>query len=241
MATFLPAVQLLRGTTQRDILGIIVVAAAAGVALSMFSADIALGGGILERIAVPTRMLALVALATMLLTASGETWCDVGLRTPLSLRRSATLLVVGYLAVAAAFVIISQFLLPALGIAQETSKIFSELRGDFGEYLYWLFPIAWGSAAFGEELVFRGYVQTRLERVLGSTRAAPLLAALGQAVIFGSLHAYLGLGGATLAATTGLVIGIVYFAGGRNLWPCIILHGLIDTVSLTAMYMGAAN
>lgn len=240
MATVAPSLRL-GGKRRRDILGVVVLAAVAGVALSMFSAEIALGGGFLERMAVPMRMLALVALATLLLAASGESWRDVGLRAPPSLWRSAALVVGGYLAVGVAFVVVSQILLPAFGITHETSKIFSELRGDFGEYLYWLIPIAWGSAAFGEELVFRGYVQTRLERVLGSARAAPLLAALGQALIFGSLHAYLGLGGAILAASTGLMIGLVYIAGGRNLWPCIILHGLIDTVSVTAIYMGAAN
>lgn len=236
----LPAIRTDR-SRQRAAVGVVILAAAAGFGLSLFSAEIALGGDLLERIAVPMRMLVLVALATLLLAGSGQTWRDVGLRAPRSLWRSAAVVVGGYIAVGTAFVMISQVLLPALGITHETSKIFSGLRGNVGEYLYWLIAIAWGSAAFGEELVFRGYVQTRLERVLGSARAAPVIAALGQAVIFGSLHTYLGLGGAILAASTGLVIGVVYIAGGRNLWPCIILHGLIDTVSVTAIYMGAAN
>lgn len=240
MATVASALRM-DGARQRDVLGVVGLAAAAGAALWLFSAEIALGGGFLARLAVPMRMLALVAVATLLLAASGESWRDVGLRMPKSLWRAAALVVGGYLAVGAAFVMISQLLLPGLGITHETSKIFTSIRGDLGEYLYWLIPIAWGSAAFGEELVFRGYFQTRLERIIGAARAAPLIAALGQAVIFGSLHAYLGLGGAILAATTGLVIGLVYVAGGRNLWPCVILHGLIDTVSVTAMYMGTTN
>ena len=227
--------------SQRDLYGIVLLTAVAAVVLSMFSAQIAVEGGVLERMAVPGRMLLLVVLATSLLRASGVSWRDSGLRAPPSFWRSSTLVIGGYFVVGAAFVLVSQILLPALGATHDSGRIFSELRGNLGEYLYWLIPIAWGSAALGEELVFRGYLQGRLEHVLGSTRGAPLLAAIGQAVIFGSLHLYLGIGGAIVAGTTGFILGLVYLAGGRNLWPCIILHGLIDTITLTAIYTGAAN
>ena len=68
-----------------------------------------------------------------------------------------------------------------------------------------------------------------------------MLALFGQALIFGALHAYQGAGGAILAALTGLMLGFVYLLGNRNLWACIILHGMIDTISLTAIYLGAAG
>jgi membrane protease YdiL (CAAX protease family) len=225
----------------RSAIGLLMITGAAGLALSLFSAEIALGGSIAERLLVPLRMLALVAAATLLLRWSGESWGDVGLHKPVRWGRSAALVVGGYIAVTVTYVVLAQLLLPQLGLAPKSAALFGSMRGDLAELLYWLIFIAWGSAAFGEELVFRGYIQSRIEHVIGSTRGAALLALIGQAVIFGMLHVYLGAGGAILAGATGLIIGLVYLAGGRNLWPCIVLHGLIDTVSLTAVYFGAAG
>jgi uncharacterized protein len=216
----------------------LVVAAAAG-ALWLFSADIAIGGGLLERAAVPARMLALVLLATLLLRIGGERWADLGLRRPRSIWRSALLVLGGYVAIGAAAAALMLFVLPALGLTQNTHAVFAALEGNLGEYLYWLLPVAWGSAAIGEELVFRGFVQSRLERLFGAGLGAALLAVVAQSAIFGALHLYQGAGGALLAGSTGFVIGLVYLLGGRNLWACIVLHGLIDTISLTALYLGA--
>ena len=206
--------------------------------LTLFSAEIAINGDLVERAAVPLRMLALVGLATLLLAWSGDRWSTVGLTRPASVRRAAGLIILGYLGVALVAAA-CHMLLPVLGIAPKLSIIFGALRGNTAEYLYWLLPVAWGSAAFGEELVFRGCLQSRLERLFGSGKGAAFLAAIVQAMIFGAMHGYQGAGGAMLAGGTGLVLGLVYVVGGRNLWACIVLHGLIDTVSLTALYLDA--
>jgi membrane protease YdiL (CAAX protease family) len=184
-------------------------------------------------------MLLLVGVATLLLRTVGETWRDVGLIKPRFVR-TAVLVVVGYLAMGLVYGLITQLLLPPLGLEPKTLSLFSAVQGDAAEYLYWLLPVAWGSAAFGEELVFRGYLQTRLARAFGG-RGGAALALLLQAAIFGALHAYQGLGGALLAAGAGLVLGSVYIAARNNLWAPIILHGLIDTVTLTAVYFGVAG
>ena len=220
--------------------GAIAISALAALLVALFSTDAAVDGGFAARVAVPGRMLLLIVAATLLLPA-GESWRGVGLLAPTSRWRAAALIVGGYLAVGAALALVTQLLLPALGLTPRTLAAFAGLRGNLGEYLYWLIPVAWGSAAIGEELVFRGFLQTRLERFFGSGSGGTVLAAIGQAIIFGSLHAYQGLGGAILAGVTGLIIGLVYVIGRRNLWTCIILHGLIDTVSLTAIYLGVAG
>lgn len=221
-------------------LGALVMSLACAGALALFPADVAVGGSVLERAAVPLRMLALALLATALLRLAGESWRDVGLRLPRSAGRCAGLVLGGYAAIGLVAFGLTHWLFPALGIAAHTSTLFGSLRGDFGEYLYWVLPVAWGSAAFGEEMVFRGYLQSRLERLFGSGSGGALAALFVQAAIFGALHLYLGAGGALLAGATGVVLGLVYLAGGRNLWACILLHGLVDTVTLTAFYLGAA-
>jgi len=213
----------------------------AAAAMAVFSTEQAVGGGWLERAAIPTRMLLLVAGATFLLRWAGETWQEVGFRRPASLWRTAGLVVVGYLAIGAAFALMTQLLLPAIGIAPKTVTLFAAVEGNTAEYLYWLIPVIWGSAAFGEELLFRGYLQTRLHKALGSITGAAALALILQAVIFGALHSYQGLGGAIMAGSTGLVLGAVYLAARKNLWAPIILHGLVDTVSISAIYLGVAG
>jgi membrane protease YdiL (CAAX protease family) len=225
---------------QLALAGALGVSLLAALAMATFSTEQAVGGGWLERAAIPLRMLLLVGVATLLLRTVGETWRDVGLSKPLFVR-TAVLVVAGYLGLGLVYGLITQLLLPALGLEPKTLSLFSDVQGDTAEYLYWLLPVAWGSAAFGEELVFRGFLQTRLTRALGDGRGAMALAVILQAAIFGALHAYQGLGGALLATGAGLVLGLVYIAARRNLWAPIILHGLIDTVTLSAVYFGVAG
>jgi membrane protease YdiL (CAAX protease family) len=52
-------------------------------------------------------------------------------------------------------------------------------------------------------------------------------AAVGQAALFGAVHAYLGPRGVVNAAAIGLVAGGAYLADGRNPWPLVIAHGLV--------------
>lgn len=208
--------------------------------MMLFSTADAANGDWLSRMAIPARMAALVLIATLLLRWSGTSWHSVGLRHPGSWRRTAGLVTGGYIGVGAIGLALMKFVLPTLGITPALDEVFVGIRGDLAGYLMLLILVAWGSAAFGEELVFRGFVQSRIELILAGLPGASWLAALFQAVLFGLLHAYQGLGGALLAGSTGLVLGLVYRIGGRNLWPCFMLHGLVNTISLTALYVGAA-
>jgi CAAX protease family protein len=104
-----------------------------------------------------------------------------------------------------------------------------------------LLPLGWGTAAFGEELIYRGFLNTRLSVAFGGGRSAVALAAVGQALLFGLGHTYLGPLGVMNATAIGLVSGGVYLAGDRNLWPVIIAHGLVDSVGITTLYLGLAH
>jgi membrane protease YdiL (CAAX protease family) len=221
--------------------GSIVLSGLALFAMSLFSTSEALNGDLLHWVGVPVRMLFLVGVATLWLRWSGEGWRTVGVRAPKSIGKTALLVIGGYLAIGGAYAALSGVVLPALGVVPKTVESFSNLTGNTGLYLFLLLVVAWGSAAFGEELVFRGFLQSRLEMAFGSTRASAVIAVMVQAAIFGALHSYQGLGGVILAGTTGLIIGFVYIGGGRNLWAPILLHGLIDSVSLSAIYFGVAG
>ena len=57
-------------------------------------------------------------------------------------------------------------------------------------------------------------------------------------VLFGFGHSYQGLTGMIDTGIHGLLLGALYLASGRNLWACIIAHGVTDTVALIAVFLG---
>jgi membrane protease YdiL (CAAX protease family) len=93
--------------------------------------------------------------------------------------------------------------------------------------------LAAGSCAngFAEELVIRGYLLTRIERLLRSTWAALLITS----VFFASYHIYQGVGSAVGIAALGLVYGAAY-CFLRRLWPIVVAHAVADFTGWLASY-----
>lgn len=93
-------------------------------------------------------------------------------------------------------------------------------RGDW----VWVLVIAVfnGSA---EELVVRGYLVPRLERLLGSAGPAVLITA----GLFAAYHTYQGVFAALGVLVTGLIYGAA-FVRTRRLWPVVFAHMLADVV-----------
>lgn len=83
---------------------------------------------------------------------------------------------------------------------------------------------------FAEELVMRGYLLTRIERLLKSTWAALLITTL----LFAAYHLYQGAGAAIGIAGLGLIYGGA-FCLWRRLWPLVIAHAIADFGGLIMM------
>lgn len=184
------------------------------------------------------RMVVLIAAATFLLRVSGRRWADVGLRKVKPLRLLLALL--AGLAATLAITFGVNAVATKLGVqGSPADDWFLSLRGNFKLYLFFLIPVTWGSAAFGEEMLFRGFFIDAFQRLFGF--CGPIgttVVVVAQAVAFGLLHIYLGPGGASAAGAIGLVLGFVWWMSGRNLWAGIVAHGIIDSVSMTLVYLG---
>jgi membrane protease YdiL (CAAX protease family) len=224
-----------RGRTLLELVILWVVAAAS---IGAFSATDAANAGLLGRIALPLRMFVLVLIATWVLRRNGETWREIAFSKP---RRWWTVpliaiggYVIAYLLVAAMVTL----LFPVFHLPPPSAGPLMRVRGNLGEYLYWMLPVTWGSAAFGEEMLFRGFFFTRLLKLMPAGRAGVLGALVLQTLLFGSVHLYLGLSGALVATLLGFVLGSIYLLGGRRLWPSIILHGLLDSTTITILFLG---
>jgi membrane protease YdiL (CAAX protease family) len=77
--------------------------------------------------------------------------------------------------------------------------------------------------AFSEELVMRGYLLPRFERLLGATWRAVLVTSL----LFGACHLYQGYSHAVAIAASGFVKACA-FCLIRRLWPLVVAHALTD-------------
>ena len=125
-----------------------------------------------------------------------------------------------------------------LGSSQtETLSRFAALKGDLPLFLFVL-PFGWVFAAFGEEFFYRGFLLENLRRILGGGAIATVIAIICQGALFGAAHYYQGMSGMITIGIGGIVLGLIYWAGGRRLWPMIAAHGIIDTIGLYAVYSG---
>jgi membrane protease YdiL (CAAX protease family) len=93
-----------------------------------------------------------------------------------------------------------------------------------------------GTAGITEEVVVRGYAQTRLEQLKAPTPVILLL----PTALWGVLHLYQG----ASAALTIFCLGMLYawyFYRTRRLWPIIIAHGLFDLTQLVLLLAGTSR
>ena len=120
---------------------------------------------------------------------------------------------------------------------QDLSR-FDFLKGNLPNLIIMLVNI-WITAAFLEEFLFRGYLLNRLIDLQGKqTKLAWVIALVVQAVVFGLVHAYQSPAGMFKVGVIGLVFGVSYLVTGRNLWPLILAHGLIDSLDMVSHYFG---
>jgi len=97
---------------------------------------------------------------------------------------------------------------------------------------------SWTLAAFGEEMVYRGYLMNRVADLLNRTRTAWIVSLFAVHVGFGLAHAYQGITGVIDEGLMGLLLGIIYLRTGRNLAVPIIAHGVSDSIDFLLIFFG---
>lgn len=92
-------------------------------------------------------------------------------------------------------------------------------------------------AGVWEEFVFRGFVLGRFTRAFTAWLGAPRGQALAlglSSLLFGLGHGYQGLFGVMQTTAVGLVFGAVVLRR-QSLWPAMLAHVTLDTISLLAL------
>ena len=198
-------------------------------------AAVVVGHNVFQRL--PNEVPSLVALGLLSLRLRDGGWAAMGLRRPASWSR---LLAIGA-AAAVLRLALGEYLIDPLTArfwppATAPSGV-AEITGDPG-YALAVLIFVWIFAAFGEEIVYRGYLLTRAADLGRRSPAAYLAAVVATSILFGVGHFYKGPAGMVDTGVAGLVLGGAYLLAGRNLWVSIVAHGLVDTVGIVLLLFG---
>ncbi|WP_024769386.1 CPBP family intramembrane glutamic endopeptidase [Aquimarina macrocephali] len=175
-----------------------------------------------------------LGVATWRMRVRGVTWKELGLRKPKSFPKTlgiSVLILITVVLTIVIFQIIKDFL--PFSVAQDTSaggSKFGNLKGNYSLFFSIIFFI-WVESML-EELLDRGFLMNWFERLFSKSSFATVFAVLLQAVIFGFRHSYDLSERSITTGLIGLVMGIAYVVSGRNLWPLIIAHCVLNTMSM---------
>jgi membrane protease YdiL (CAAX protease family) len=177
-----------------------------------------------------------LVVASWRMRARGVSWNELGLRKPKSIKK--TLMVTGFILLfipvsIMIFQIIKDqipfFLEPDTSEKSAVSK-FGNLKGNWSLF-FLIIPFILIESML-EELLDRGFLMNWLERLVSKSNFATIFAVIAQAAIFGFRHSNDFSERSITVGLIGLVMGIGYVAFGRNLWPLIIAHCLLNTMSM---------
>jgi len=164
------------------------------------------------------------------------TWNDLGLQKPGNLLKTV-FVTLGILIAIPILIIVFQKVQNFLPInlssdtsSQDAVSKFGDLKGNWIHF-FKIIPFILLQSAL-EELLDRGFLINWFERLFSTTSFATSIAVLLQAMIFGFRHSYDLSERSITVGIIGLVMGIAYVKFGRNLWPLIIAHGILNTMSM---------
>ena len=112
----------------------------------------------------------------------------------------------------------------------------NDIRGNFLGFII-LMVIVWVFAAFGEEILFRGYYMKALAELFGNNNKAWVFSAFITSLYFGISHAYQGITGVVSVFLWSFVISLIFNKNRNNLLLLVLIHGIEDTIGITLIYL----
>jgi membrane protease YdiL (CAAX protease family) len=159
----------------------------------------------------------------------GLRWRDVGLRAPPSWPRAIAVGVVAGIAMEALDLFVTKRVEAHLLGAPPDLSDFLPIVGNAKYFALGLVG-AWTLAAFGEELVWRGWLLNRVK--------PELVSLIVVSALFGLAHANQGIPGVVQESFSGLLLALLYLASGRNLFVPIVAHGVTDSIDMLLIFTG---
>ena len=175
-------------------------------------------------------------IATWRMKVRNVSWKDLGLRKPESFKKTLFVTIGILIAIVLsimAFEMIKDYLpfsLEQKNYSENSASKFGNLKGNW--LLFFTIMPAVLLESMLEELLDRGFLINWFEKLFSQTTIATILAVILQALIFGFRHSYDLSDRSIRVGLIGLIMGIAYVKFGRNLWPLIIAHCVLNTMSM---------
>jgi len=100
--------------------------------------------------------------------------------------------------------------------------------------------VMWATAAFGEEIIFRGYFMRQFIKFFGESSVSIAINIMLFSCFFGFMHMQQGLTGQLVTASMGALLSLIFFLRRYDLWFMIVLHGVFNTLGVICFYYGLA-
>lgn len=113
---------------------------------------------------------------------------------------------------------------------------FEGIKGNILNYIFFIL-IMWVVAAFGEELLYRGYMTKRLAVIFGDSKTDWYLAIIISSIVFGFAHTYQGTSGIISTLFVALIFGAIFYKNQNNLWVGVLTHGIYDVFGITMIFL----
>ena len=179
----------------------------------------------------------LLLLGSASLWLRGSDWKSIGLRQPQSWPRSIGWgVVLGFAVQILDIYFITPLLSRLTGHPPDVSMLRS-MAGNVRQLLFWL-GVTWTIAAFGEEMVYRGYILNRAAGLFGGKPSRWVFAAIISSALFALGHRYQGVAGTIDIFFFALIPVLAYLVSGRNLWITIVMHGVADSIGFVLIFLG---
>jgi uncharacterized protein len=164
-------------------------------------------------------------------------WKDVGLKRSESLLKTILIGVSAGIGIELLELFVTQPLLVRLNGKMPDLSQFQILRHNPKMLLLGL-ALTWTLFAFGEEMVYRGYLMNRIAGIGRDSRLAWIVSLILVNVLFGAAHMGQGITGMIENTIDGILLGVLYLRGKSSLATPVIAHGVTDTVDLLLLFLG---
>jgi len=149
-------------------------------------------------------------------------------------------IVIGAIAAMLIFAFLQYLFFPALSKVVPLQKAnldnFKQVRHHVFNYIFFLL-LSFLGGGFYEELVFHGFIFTRLEKIIPG-KYSLYSSFLLTNIIFGLYHFQLGTSGVLNAFLAGCGYHALIIKYNRNLWYGFFVHGFFDAIAFTYIYLG---
>jgi membrane protease YdiL (CAAX protease family) len=189
---------------------------------------------------VPNEVIVLSVLGFISMRLRDGSWFAMGFKRPASWRRILLIALVA----AILRILLGQFLIEPVTDLFWSKPSPPALANEITRNVKIAFVgllLVWTFAAFGEEIVYRGYLLTRAADVGKRSELAYWIGIVLVSILFGYGHYYKGAAGVIDSGVAGVILGSAYMLAGRNLWASIFAHGFIDTFAVIDAFFGWSN